>query len=63
MYLCRKLETAVSPMTIRFDEVARFISEILTRTKTLRVSRWGGSGGSIGGRCRWFPLDFGGSPP
>lgn len=62
-YLCRKLETAVSPMTIRFDEVTRFVSEIFTRTETLRVSRWGGSGGRVGGRCRRFSLDFGGSPP
>lgn len=62
-YLCRKLETAVSPMTICFDEVTRFVSEVFTRTETLRVSRWGGSGGRVGGRCRRFSLDFGGSPP
>jgi len=62
-YLRRKLETAVSPMTIRFDEVTRFVSEVLTWTKTLRMSRRGSSGGCVGRRCRRFPLDFGGGPP
>jgi len=62
-YLCRKLETTVSPMTICFDEVTRFISEILAWTKTLRMSRWGGSGGCVGCRRRWFPLNFSGGPP
>lgn len=61
--LCGKLETAVSPMTIRLDEVTRFVSEIFARTETLRMGRWGGCRGRVGGSCRWFPFDFGGGPP
>lgn len=61
--LGRKLETAISPMTIRLDEVTRFVSQVFARTETLRMGRWGGGRGSIGGSCRWFSLDFGGGSP
>lgn len=50
-------------MTIRLDEVTRFVSKVFARTETLRMGRWGGGRGRIGGSRRWFPFDFGGGPP
>lgn len=58
--LRRKLKTAVPPVTIRLDEITGFISKILTRTETLRMSWRGSSCGSVSGRRHGFPFDFGG---
>jgi len=62
-YLCGKFETTISPMTIRLYEVTGLVSEILARTKTLRVSRRSGSRSRVCGRRCWFPFDFSGGPP
>lgn len=49
-------------MAIRLDEIAGLVSEVLTRTETLRMSRRSSSRGRVGGRRRRFPFHFGGGP-